>query len=101
MARYKILVDDAAHLTAGERPEYGSYATEAEALAAARGFVDDRLAKLYRPGMSPDMLLEAYFDSGRDPVLVGPADAPRVNFSAWDYAAARVAALCAERETSP
>ena len=50
--------------------------------------------------MSPDMLLAAYFDSGRDPVVIGPGDAPRVNFSAWDYAASRAAALCAEKETS-
>lgn len=100
MARYKILVDDTLHLTDRERPEYGTYASEGEAIAAARGFVDDRLAKLHRPGMSADLLLEAYFDSGRDPVVMGPADAPRVNFSAWDYAAARAAALCAEKETS-
>ena len=100
MARYRILVEDTAHLTAPDHTEYGSYASEAEAITAARGFVDDQLAKLYRSGMSPDMLLAAYFDSGRDPVVIGPGYAPRVDFSAWDYAASRAAALCAEKETS-
>ena len=99
MATYRVLMDDSFNFTGkGGRAEHGRFETAAEAIAAGRKLVDAALAKLHRPGMSADELLEQYFSLGHDPVVETPPDLAPVNFSAWDYAAARAAAICTEIE---
>jgi len=99
MAAYRIRMDDNRRLES-RGPEHGSYASEAEAVAAAHELVEASLVQLHRPGMTADELLEAYFGFGQYPAIVPPPGAPHISFSAWDHAAQRAAAFCAEREVS-
>jgi len=95
MATYRVLVDDSFGLMGkGTQTEHGRFDTAAEAIAAGRRLVDAALAKLHRPGMSADDLLEQYFVLGHDPVVTSPPSGEQASFSAWDYAAGRAAAMC-------
>lgn len=101
MTGYRIRMDDNRRLTGATAPAKDTaFATEAEAVAAARELVEEVLAGLRTPGMTADELLGAYFAYGQYPAVVAPAGAPHIAFSAWDHAATRAAALCAGREVS-
>lgn len=68
-----------------------SYATLAEAESEAKRIVDLCLADSYRSGMTADALYGEYISFGDDPYIV-----PSGSFSAWDYAKARCAEICAD-----
>ena len=68
-------------------------ATADEALRLARGIVDRSLRGLWKPGMGAAELLAAYHTFGEDPHIVARAGAPRVEFSAWNYAEERARQL--------
>lgn len=71
----------------------GPYPSGLAALSAARGIVDESLRREKRHSQSVAQLLSRYRSFGEDPVVIGPDD---VDFSAWDYAAARAAEIFAE-----
>ena len=91
---YTVKVDDNYHyLDEGERYTHGSFATAEEAVTAARKIVDDYLARTHTPGMTSTALYSSYKSFGEDPFIVAPGK--RIEFSAWDYAEARCAEICA------
>jgi len=91
--KYVVYVDDNFHPgDEEERYELGEFASAAEALAAARGVVDDFLGRGYRPGMSSSELYAGYTGFGQNPVIL--SDDPDCRFSAWDYAEQRCRELC-------
>jgi hypothetical protein len=97
MPGYRVTISDAFQLLKPEQQvDHGVFATAAEAIATAKALVEASLRQLYRPGMTADDLLQNYFALGRDPIVVPPADAAPVAFSAWDHAAARAATMCRE-----
>lgn len=71
----------------------GPYPSGRHALSEARGIVDASLRKEKRHSQSVAQLLSRYRSFGEDPVVLGPE---AVDFSAWDYAAERAAAIFAE-----
>jgi hypothetical protein len=75
------------------------YATDVEAISAAKGIVDRSLRHLHAPGQTVEQLLQKYRDFGDDPAVVCPPDTPRPTFSAWQYAQERCAAIVAELAT--
>lgn len=77
----------------GETCMRGPYPSGPHALSEARGIVDASLRKEKRHSKSVEQLLSRYRSFGEDPVVRGPE---RVDFSAWDYAAERAAAIFAE-----
>jgi hypothetical protein len=90
---YSVRVDDNYHyMDPSERYTHGTFDTLEEALKAARQIVDSYLASAYAPGMAADKLYHSYTTFGDDPFIIGPGKA---HFSAWDYARARCAILCA------
>src|ERR1700724_1603464 len=83
-----------------KRHAHGTFATVEEANAACRALVDKWLASHYEPGMTPEKLYNSYVSFGEDPFVVGPpGENMGDSFSAWDYARARVEAVCAERKS--
>jgi hypothetical protein len=94
---FKVLVDDNYHyMDESERYTLGVFATADEALAAARGIVDECLAAAYKPGMTPTQLHASYTMFGEDPFIVPvPPEEAAVAFSAWAYARERCERLCA------
>jgi hypothetical protein len=98
MSKYKVLIDDNFHyMEEDERRELGIYSSLEEALAVCRNVVDAWLAANYKPGMRSAELIEQYKSFGDDPFIVAlPGACVEAKFSAWDYAATRAQALCAE-----
>lgn len=91
---YVIRVDDNYdYMDKDARYTYGEYATLEDALKAAKEIVDGCLSSAYTPGMSAEDLYQIYTSLGEDPFIVGPEDS---NFSAWTYAKAQCAVLCAQ-----
>lgn len=72
---------------------HGEFVTWAEAVAAARMIVDRCLAEHHRPGIAAEALFLQYTLFDDDPFIVPTPSGE--NFSAWDYAKARCAVLCA------
>lgn len=64
-----------------------------EALAAAKGIVDEFLQKEYRPGMTAEELYDQYVSFGDDP-FIRSEDKKGSESSAWDYAKQRSEELC-------
>jgi hypothetical protein len=96
MCPYKIMVDDNFHYgDESERTEYGTFSTVEEALAVCRRVVDESLLAEYRDGATAEQLYERYTSFGDDPFVVALDGAPKVEFSAWTYARARVAQFAA------
>lgn len=71
----------------------GPYPSGRHALSEARSIVDASRRKERRHSQSVEQLLSRYRSFGEDPVVLGPGE---VEFSAWDYAAERAAAIFAE-----
>jgi hypothetical protein len=90
---YTVRVDDNYHyMDADARYPHGEFECLADALLAAQAIVDDYLSSAYAPGMSADPLYQSYTCFGADPFILGPGDE---QFSAWTYAKARCAVICA------
>jgi hypothetical protein len=91
--RYLVKVDDNFHyLDESERYTLGSFGSAEEALAAAKGLVDEFLAREYKTGMTADELYSQYTSFGEDPFIT--SDIGKVDFSAWTYAKERCQSLC-------
>jgi hypothetical protein len=71
-----------------------SFASAVQAIHCAQCIVDQFLAREYKPGMTADRLYDQYTSFGEDPWIKSPDGAPRVAFSAWDYARQRCAEIC-------
>jgi hypothetical protein len=92
------MVDDNFHyMDESERYSAGEFATLAEALAVAKGIVDEYLTSAYQRGISADDLMASYVMFGEDPFIV-TAEVPGVVFSARDYARKRVAEMCSVKK---
>ena len=87
---FNYMDEDATH-------RHGEFASGAQALAAARQIVDRSLQEVYRPGVGPLALFEAYKSFGEDP-FISPVPTDE-RFSAWEYAKDRAAVLCGESLT--
>jgi hypothetical protein len=98
MSKYTVMVDDNFHyMDEDERRTHGTFATVEEANTACRALVDEWLASQYEPGMTAEKLYNSYVSFGEDPFVIGPPGKNMADiFSAWDYARARVEAICAE-----
>ena len=93
--RYRVLVDDNFHYMDPEAQwTAGEFDTAAAAIAKCKAIVDENLAQMHEPGMTADLLYQAYTAFGDDPFVVAPRDAEAVAFSAWDYAQERCATIC-------
>jgi hypothetical protein len=91
---YVVMVDDNFHpQDEDERYELGEFADGAEAIEHCRRIVDGFLESGYKTGMSASELFSHYTTFGEDPFIVS-RDAPKVSFSAWDYARERCRELC-------
>ncbi len=91
--RYTVRVDDNYdYMDTDVRYTHGEFETLEGALKAAQKIVDDYLLSAYTTGMSAEALYQSYTSFGEDPWIVGPVDA---KFSAWEYAKARCAVICA------
>jgi hypothetical protein len=96
MADFDLFVDDNYHYMDEEsRYKAGSFASYDEALAMAKGIVEEFLQQYCQPGMTSKELYEGYVGFGEDPFII-PAAEPR--FSAWDYARARCLVLCRDED---
>ena len=96
MSQYKVMVDDNFHyMEEDEGWELGTFATVEEATANCRTLVDQSLVESYRPGMTPAQLYDHYTSFGDEPSIMAPSGAPKVIFSARDYARSRVEEVCA------
>ena len=92
---YSVLVDDNFHfMDESERWQLGEFDTGEEAVAACKRMVDACLEGHYEPGMTAEALETRYKMFGDDPWIEGTG---KVDFSAWDYAAARAKEMCAGR----
>jgi hypothetical protein len=79
----------------GEGASYagGSFASYEEAVGHCKRVVDSFLEEEHKPGMSAEQLWERYAMFGEDAsVCCGTGE----QFSGWDYARHRCAALCGE-----
>ena len=96
---YTVRVADNFHYRdESETYTLGTFATLAEAEAAAREVVDGFLRGQFKPGMTADALYRLYSGFGDEPfILPGPDDPlpPPPRFAGWEYARARCDALCA------
>ena len=95
---FKVLVADNFHyMDEDELHEHGTFATWAEAVAAARAIVDAELAEQAAPGLTADELFDWYTSFGDDPYIVaqGATERAAEQFSAWDYARQRCQQLAA------
>jgi len=94
---YRIFTGDNFHLyDETEVDDGGTYATEEEAIAAARMIVDKSLRwerRNIRNKYDPDELYDQYTDFGDSPVIRPDTEPP---FSAWDYARGRCVEICKE-----
>lgn len=72
---------------------HGQFASWSEAVAAARRIVDRCLAEHHQSGMTAEILFSHYTSFGDDPYIQPVPDGE--NFSAWEYAKQRCAAMCA------
>ncbi len=94
---YRVLIDDNFHYMDPEHRSVGQeFGTLEEAVAYCKKIVDDFLSSGHRPGMTAGELLEQYTFFGEDP-FVATGDGV-VHFSARDYAAERVRAICGAEE---
>jgi hypothetical protein len=101
MAEFIVTVADNFHyMEDDENWTLGSFATAAEAIAAAKARVDAWLNENFEPGSTAEALFARYTSFGDDPFIVAK-DAPRVEFSAWDYARMRCAELAASGPARP
>ncbi len=92
---FRVLVDDNFHyMDEAARTTLGDFETLEAAIAAAQALVDQFLIAARQPGMTADELYRQYTSFGEDPFIVADGRSG-VAFSAWDYARARCAALCA------
>jgi hypothetical protein len=73
---------------ATERRILGEFASEAEAVDAARAVIDDFLMDVYDPGMEAQELFDAYAAAGPEPLVPGSS------FKAWDYAIEHCKEIC-------
>ena len=88
----EVIVDDNFHyMDKSYRGSLGEFDTAETALAEAKKLVDDYLDESHSPGMSAEALYGSYKMFGEDPFIVGGD----VAFSAWEYAKARCAEICA------
>lgn len=93
--KYRVMVDDNFHYMDSEvRWSAGEFDTAAAAIAKCKAIVDEDLAQMHEPGMTADVLYQAYTAFGDDPFVVAPRGAETVTFSAWDYAQERCATIC-------
>jgi len=91
---YTIRIDDNYdYMDKEARYTHGEYRTLDEALKEAKAIVDDYLSSTYTSGMTAEALYQSYTCFGDDPFIVGPG---HNLFSAWEYAKARCAILCAK-----
>jgi hypothetical protein len=89
------MVDDNFHyMDVTERREGADFDTLEAALEQGKRIVDLALRHLYRSGMTPEELYDYYQDFGDDPFIVSSDS--RCDFSAWNYAKSRCAAICSE-----
>ena len=96
---YRLYIDaDARQMDTTARAMHGEYATYAEAVAAARDWVDELLEGSHRPGMTAEALLEVYARRGEEPFILPEKEPDR--FDAREYAVARCAAICAKVQGS-
>jgi hypothetical protein len=91
MSPYKVMADDNFHYLEEDKRREGSvYATAEEALEACRTLVDLSLLDQYEQGgVTAETLYDRYTDFGDDPFVVALDGAPKVDFSAWNYARER------------
>jgi len=93
---YRVLVDDNLHpYDEDERYTAGVFATEEEALGAARRMVVESVCASYEQGMSPASLYDSYLSFGGDP-FVSPKGS--IGFSAWNYAESIAPVVCGVME---
>ena len=90
MKGYKVVVADNYHYM-DESAHYvlGFFETADEALAAAKGIVDEFIDDAVKRGADAKGLYQGYVGFGEDPFIVPIGKAPRVSFSAWGYAKER------------
>jgi len=96
MCPYKLMIDDNFHYMDGdERSDHGTFSTAEEVLDACRRLVDESLLTEYKDGETAEELYERYTSFGDDPSVVALGGAPKVEFSAWNYARQRARELTA------
>ncbi len=120
---YRVEVDDNFHfMNESYRYQAGEFETYEEAMAVARGIVDDNLRRLREAGDTASTLYTKYMSFGEDPFIIprlagkqfsplpvrNPGGKPAfifprlagTHFSAWGYAEERSAEICQEPEDS-
>ncbi len=91
---FTVFVDDNFHYQdEDERYRLGTYATYEEALEACRALVRKDLEHHYKPGMSSADLFAQWSGFGEDP-FIRPTPEGTEQFSAYEYAKERAAAMC-------
>jgi hypothetical protein len=91
--KYQVYVDDNFHYQdESERYLAGEYDTVEDAIAEAKGIVDEFLQQEYRPGMTAEELYD-HVSFGDDP-SIRSEDKKGSEFSAWDYAKQQSEELC-------
>lgn len=99
-ATYQVFVDDNFHyMDESERYLKGTYDSLEEAERICKLIVKESLLHLYKPGMTPEELYDAYVAMGEDPWICGceSSDDLSVPFSAWKYAKERAGDICDEQ----
>jgi len=92
---YVVIVADNFHyMDPEEHYKSGEFTDAQAALQHCRQIVDAYLDSAHHPGISAEGLFNSYMNFGEDP-FINSIGAPRVEFSAWDYARKRCAELAA------
>lgn len=98
--KYQIILHENGRYMDDEgRYDGPAFASQEEAIAAAKAMVDDDLRSLKQPEMAADELFSSYTMFGVEPQIVSAGG--DVNFSAWAYAKTRCEELCGEGSESP
>lgn len=81
---------------------FGEYTTLDDAVAAAKGLIDEFLAREYKPGVLPSVLFASYQNFGEVPFIFCDDNEKTLNvsdFNHFQYAFNRCAEICAERRS--
>jgi hypothetical protein len=90
-AMYGVVSFNAADPVADrEHVEHGIYATDTDAVNAAKRLVDEQLRKVIASGVSPETAFREWLEFGEIPVIIPMlANVPRVEFDPYSYAVNR------------
>jgi hypothetical protein len=69
-----------------EHVEHGTYATDADAVNAAKRLIDEQLLRAIATGLSAETAFREWLEFGEIPLIIPMANVPPVEFDPYSYA---------------